>query len=70
MGATLTVDTRSRKPRRAAPQPRAAAQRITDLGALAQQLREQQAHAQALEKARHELTNDLAKLKTEYGQMI
>ncbi len=53
MGATLTGNTRSRKPRRAAPQPRAAAQRITDLGALAQQLREQQVHAQALEKARH-----------------
>ena len=43
--------TRSRKPRRTAPPPRAAAQRITDLGALAQHLREQQARAEALEKA-------------------
>ncbi|NMM79253.1 DNA mismatch repair protein MutS, partial [Acidovorax sp. SRB_24] len=32
--------------------PRAPAQRVTDLGALARQLREQQAHAQALEEAR------------------
>ena len=43
---------RSRKPRRTAPAPRAAAVRVTDLSALAQHLREQQARAQALEKAR------------------
>ena len=43
---------RSRKPRRTAPPPRAPAQRVTDLGALAQQLRQQQARAEALEKTR------------------
>ena len=43
---------RGRKRRRAAPLARAPAQRITDLGALARQLQEQQAMAQALEQAR------------------
>lgn len=41
-----------RKPRRTAPAPRAAAVRVTDLAALAHQLREQQAKAQAQEKER------------------
>ena len=50
--ATPPGAARSRKPRRAAPAPRAPAQRVTDLGALARQLREQQERADAQEKAR------------------
>ena len=49
--ATPPGAARSRKPRRAPP-PRAPAQRVTDLGALARQLREQQERAAAQEKAR------------------